>query len=425
MRIVFLSPSGQLGGGEVALLNILSSLKEAQPLWELHLIVSADGPLIERARAAGVSTSVLTLPQSLATLGDASAGGPAGRKIKRSAVLRQLLHANSEINSYSSNLRRLLREIAPDILHTNGLKMHVLGALARPRKVALIWHVHDYVGARPIMSRLMRVLVPRCSLALTNSLSVAADLRKVCGPRLSVQTIYNGVDTNVFSPNGARLDLDALSGLPYPEVATVRVGMLATLSRWKGHKTFLRAFSYLPPDTPVRGYVVGGALYQTDGSQYSLAELQHLAQELGIAERFGFTGFVDQPAAAMRSLDVVVHGSTAPEPFGMVIAEGMACGRAVVASHGGGATELINRGVDALSHEPGSSIALAEQLERLIAEPTLRWRLGHAARATAELRFDRSRLGKELAPVYLRVKSRCKNPGMQLTSSQKQIAVSM
>jgi glycosyltransferase involved in cell wall biosynthesis len=400
MRIAFLSASGQLGGAEVALLNILSSLKEAQPLWRLHLIGSADGPLIERAKAIGILTSVLTLPQSLATLGDASAGGPAGRKTNRSAVLRQLLHANSEINSYTSNLRRLLREIAPNILHTNGLKMHMLGALARPGKSALIWHVHDYVGARPITSRLMRVLVRRCSLALTNSQSVASDLRKVCGPRLSVRTIYNGVDTNIFSPRGAQLDLDALSGLTQPDMATVRVGMLATLGRWKGQKIFLRAFSYLPPETTVRGYIIGGALYQTDGSQYSLAELKALAQELGIADRFGFTGFVDQPAAAMRSLDVVVHGSTAPEPFGMVIAEGMACGRAVVASHAGGAVELFNQDVDALSHEPGSAIALAEQLERLIASPSLRWRLGRAARVTAELRFDQSRLAEELVPIY-------------------------
>jgi glycosyltransferase involved in cell wall biosynthesis len=282
--------------------------------------------------------------------------------------------------------------------------------------------VHDYVGARPIISKMLRVLSRRCSLALTNSQSVADDLRRVCGPGLSLQTIYNAVDTNIFSPTGTQLDLDALSSLPHPAFATVRVGMLATLSRWKGHKTFLRAFSYLPPEMPARGYIIGGALYQTDGSQYSLAELKCLAHELGIADRFGFTGFVDQPAAAMRSLDVVVHGSTAPEPFGMVIAEGMACGRAVIASHGGGATELINRGVDALSHEPGSAIALAEQLERLINEPTLRWSLGRAARATAELRFDRSRLGEALVPIYLRMSAPGKRINAQSGENYEPIA---
>ena len=58
----------------------------------------------------------------------------------------------------------------------------------------------------------------------------------------------------------------------------------------------------------------------------------------------GFTGHVADVPAALRSLDIVVHASTAPEPFGMVIAEGMASRRAVVAARGGGAAELFEDG---------------------------------------------------------------------------------
>jgi glycosyltransferase involved in cell wall biosynthesis len=50
-----------------------------------------------------------------------------------------------------------------------------------------------------------------------------------------------------------------------------------------------------------------------------------------------------RPADAMRALDVVVHASTDPEPFGLVVAEAMACGRAVTTSGTGGASELIER----------------------------------------------------------------------------------
>lgn len=403
MRIAFLNPSGELGGAEVALLNVLSSLREAQPLWELHLIASNDGALIDRARDLGVTTTILKLPESVASLGDASAGGPAGKRIHKNEIMRRGFRVIPEIAAYALNLRRLLRELAPDVVHTNGLKMHVLGALARPRKSSLVWHVHDYVGARPIMARAMKLFAGRCSLALTNSQSVATDLRSVCSRKLRVQTVYNGVDTAVFSPRGARLDLDDLSGLPYVNGRTVRVGMLATLARWKGQETFLRAFSFLPAEIPLRGYIIGGALYQTEGSQYSLAELKTLADELGIADRFGFTGFVDKPAAAMRSLDIVVHGSTQPEPFGMVIAEGMACGRAVIASRAGGAVELIEEKVNALGHSPNDAVALAQCIEELATKPELRARLADAGRATAEQRFDRVRLASELAPIYLRL----------------------
>ena len=417
MKITFLNPSGALGGAETALLSILSTLREAQPNWQLHLIASADGPCVTRAQEIGVATTVLPFPQSIAELGDASAGGPAGKRIERRELVHRLICISPEAHRYSKRLRTLLARIAPDVVHTNGLKMHVLGALAKPRKASLVWHVHDYVSARPLMPHMLKLLAHRCSIALTNSQSVAADLREVCGERLPIRTIYNAIDTKLFAPHGDRLDLDHLSGLPHVNGSTVRVGMLATLARWKGHETFLRAFSYLPPHLPLRGYIIGGALYQTTGSQYSLEELKSLAQSLGVADRFGFTGFVDKPASAMRSLDIVVHASIKPEPFGMVIAEGLACGRPMIVSCAGGAAELIDENVNALAHRPNDAIGLAKCLEELASSAPLRARLGAAGRATAEERFDRSRLAGELVPIYKELRTESLTRGMKSSRS--------
>ncbi len=403
MRVVYLNPIGGMGGAEVALLNLLASLREAQPHWKLHLVVSGDGPLAAKATSLGVTTHVLLFPASITRLGDASAGGPAGDSVGRLALLRQLLLASFGIAVYVSRLRKLLRQLNPDIIHTNGFKMHILGAMAKPRDVPLIWHVHDYVHSRPVMARLMRLFRRRCSIALANSNSVREDVRATCGDILPVQTLYNGVDTTVFSPHGPSLDLDSLAGLPPTDQNTIKVGLLATFARWKGHHTFLRALSLLSADLPLRGYVIGGGLYGTNGSQYSKVELKALAQDLGVSHRVGFTDFVAEPAAAMRALDIVVHASTEPEPFGLAIAEGMACGRAVIASASGGATEIIDAEVNALSHSPGDAARLAEQIISLAANGELRQRLGLAGRATVEQLFNRPRLAKELAPIYSRL----------------------
>jgi glycosyltransferase involved in cell wall biosynthesis len=400
MKILYLNPSGQLGGAEKSLLDFLQSIRAAQPDWPLSLIVSADGPLVSQSRALGVSTTVVPFPPALARLGDAGAGGPAGHQESRLSLVAGLLRSAPAVISYIRKLRRILRELAPDVIHTNGFKMHVLGVWARPRRVPVIWHIHDYVRARPLMAHLLRWCAPRCAMAVANSRSVAADLKSLCGAGLQVETIYNGIDLESFSPTGPGLDLDELSGLPPAPPETIRVGLLGTLARWKGHETFLRAMALLPADLPVRGYVAGEALYQTNGSQHSLAELNKLAHELGVSHRIGFTGFVDQPAAAMRSLDIVVHASTQPEPFGLVIAEGMACGRAVIASRAGGAAELITDGADALGHPPGDAEVLAKCITRLIYEPDLRDSLGQAGRKTAEHHFDRARLAAELIPFY-------------------------
>jgi glycosyltransferase involved in cell wall biosynthesis len=181
------------------------------------------------------------------------------------------------------------------------------------------------------------------------------------------------------------------------------VGLLATMARWKGHETFLKSLALLPERTAVRGYVIGGPVYQTDGSQFAPGELRALAARLGVEDRVGFTGFVEDAASAMRALDVVVHASTEPEPFGLVIAEGMACGRAVVASNAGGASELLREGEDALAHAPGDAATLARSIERLACDPNLRLRLGREGVLTARRRFDRGRLAGELLPIYREV----------------------
>jgi glycosyltransferase involved in cell wall biosynthesis len=277
--------------------------------------------------------------------------------------------------------------------------MHLLGAWVRPRRSPLIWHIHDYVSPRPLMRHLLRPFRKACTLAVVNSKSVAEDLARVL-PGLWAVPIYNAIDLRRFSPEGQALDLDALAGLPPPAHATIRVGLIATFARWKGHKVFLEALARLSPDAQVRGYIIGGPIYQTDGSQWSAPELHREAERLGLAGKVGFTGFLDDTSAAMRALDVVVHASTQPEPFGMVIIEGMACGRAVIASQAGGAAELFTDGENALAHAPGDAPGLARQIGRLSRDPGLRVALGQAGRGTAERFYQGRRLAGELAALY-------------------------
>jgi glycosyltransferase involved in cell wall biosynthesis len=401
MKVAFLSPSAQLGGAERILLDIFASLRTTEPGWTLHLIANDEGPLVDRASAlGGVEVSVVRFPEELARLGDAGIRGTVGDRVPRRVLIGRLLSSSPAVVGYLRQLRKALAAVAPHVVHTNGFKMHVLGTWAVPRRLPIVWHVHDYVSSRPVMSRLLRMHARRCSLIVANSRSVADDVRRVCGDRVRVEPVYNGVDLETFSPDGETLDLEALSGLPRPEGPVVRVGLVGTLGRWKGHAVFLRALARLSPDLPFRGYVVGGALYQTGGSQYSLDDLRELARSLGLEGRVGFTGFVEEPAAAMRALDVVVHASTQPEPFGLVIAEAMGCSRALIASQAGGSAELFTGGHDAVGYPPGDEVALAAHIERLVNDPGLRQRLGQAGRQSAERRFDRRRLAAELVPLY-------------------------
>jgi glycosyltransferase involved in cell wall biosynthesis len=416
MKILYLNTTGVFGGAERSLLDIIASVSAARPDWKLSLMAGSDGPLIERAREMGIAATVAPMPESLAQIGDAGVDGPAGTQVGRFSLAASLARAASPTVLYARSLRRKIDAVSPTVIHTNGFKMHLLGAWAAGAKTPVIWHVHDYVSARPVMARLMRLEAHRCAAAIANSNSVADDLRASCpdpsgaGRRarhrhFDITTVYNAVNLDRFKPDGNVAPLDELSGLAPLPAGTIRVGLVATFARWKGHEVFLRALAALPAGVSVRGYLIGAPVYQTRGSQYSMAELRALAAQLGLAGRVGFTGFVDDVGAAMRALDIVVHASTQPEPFGLSIVEAMACGRPVIASRAGGAAEIVEASGAARFHNPGDSADLANRIAQLAGDSTRRQRLGRAGRAAAERLFARPRLAQELIPIYERVAS--------------------
>jgi glycosyltransferase involved in cell wall biosynthesis len=90
--------------------------------------------------------------------------------------------------------------------------------------------------------------------------------------------------------------------------------------------------------------------------------------------------------------------SVEPEPFGLVIAESMACGRPVVVSRAGGAAEIAQAG--AVFHQPGDSAELARQIAALVRDHASRAALGQAGRAAAVRLFGRERLAGALTGVY-------------------------
>ncbi len=400
MKILYLNPKAQLGGAERSLLDLMTEVRALRPDWELSLIAGEDGPLLGAAREIGVAARAIEYPIGLAQFGDSALANSSSSAMRTAKFVAGFGRAGIAAMSHVPQLRAAISAERPDVVHSNGFKAHILAAWAAPESVPIIWHVRDYVGNRPAMSRLLAMHSRRCAVAVTNSRSVADDLRAACPQILKTVPIYNGIDLETFNPVGASADLDGLAALTTADSAVVRVGLLATMAQWKGHEIFLRALAMLPRDLRVRGYVIGGSLYSTRGSQADIAQLRRVADTLSLNGNVGFTGFVNDPAAAIRALDIVVHASTSPEPFGRVIAEAMACGKPVIMTAAGGALEIVTSGQDAIAIAPGDASVLADSIRQLACAPPLRTQLGAAARKTAEHRFDRTRMARELIPIY-------------------------
>jgi glycosyltransferase involved in cell wall biosynthesis len=392
VRVVFVSPVGVVGGAERVALDLIAALKAADPAFDLSLVAAAPGPLLEQAEAAGARGVLVPIPDRLARTGDT---GLSPRK------LAGLAGAAVAGAGYVRRLAAALRGLRPDVVHSNGVKAHLLTAAAKPRAAKLVWHLHDFLAPRPTAGRALGLAarVRRPDAAVAISRAVAADANVVL-PRVPVTVVSNGIDTDHYRPGpGDGPALDRLAGLPPAPTGTVRVGLVATYARWKGQDVFLEAAARTA-DLPVRWFVVGGPVYRTGGSQFSPDELRDLAAKLGVADRVGFVPFQPDPADVYRSLDVVVHASTKPEPFGLTIVEAMACGRAVVVSEAGGAAELFAPGEEAVGVPPGDADGLAAAVRVLAGDPDRRAALGAAARRRAVADHDRRRMGNQVAELY-------------------------
>ena len=197
-------------------------------------------------------------------------------------------------------LRAALRRSAPDLIHSNGLKTHVFAAVARPRGVPVLWHLHDFLSQHPVMVRLLRRLTLGVAGGIATSEAVLRDAEAVL-PGLPISLVLHAIDTDHFAPaNRDGAELDRLAGLEPAGPGVVRVGLVATYANWKGQDVFLDALARLSATgPPVRGYIVGGPIYATAGSQFTRDELERRAAANGLAGRVGFIPFQPGPVEAV------------------------------------------------------------------------------------------------------------------------------
>lgn len=369
LRVVYLDHTAVLSGAEIALLRLLPALEEV----DAHVVLATDGPLVEKLEYAGVSVEVLPLSEKV-------------RHISRRQVSEGLpLEQTALAAAHALRLAVRLRRLNPDLVHTNSLKAALYGGVAgRLAGVPVVWHVHDRI-ARDYLGegadRLVRAAARSLPTAIVaNSRSTLASL---------------GVGGDVI-PNPVLVSKVTSRRGEHP----FTVGIVGRIARWKGQDVFIEGFARAFPDGQERALVIGAPLFGDDDRRYE-AELRALVSQLGLGDRVSFTGFVDDVPASLRQLDVLVHASTLPEPFGQVVVEGMAAGVPVVAPRAGGPAEIVEDDSTGLLFTPGDSAALAARLRRLAADPSLREELSSRARVSIE-RYAPDAIAAQLTEVYRR-----------------------
>ena len=375
-HILFLNPTAQLGGAEHSLLDLAAGLDRRD--FSVRIGCLGVGPLVDAGASRGIPVETLSAPAAFVR---ASFRGGRSGPVRAAAALLGMLPTVGQV-------RRLLKAHGPAIVHSNGNKTHLISVVAGcSRGRRLVWHVRDFFRDGAYERWLVRQANRRVDAVIANSKAVAAHL-KTLGVRPDlVHTIPNGIDCGRFSPSGPIAALKR--EFDWPEESRI-IGMVGIFAPWKGQHIFLRAAGQILRRAPdVRCLLVGDEIYKTDGHVGYKEDLVRLARELGIHHAVAFAGYRDDIPEILRGLDVAVHASTEPEPFGRVVAEALACARPLVATEGGGVPEITGpSGETALLVPRGDPDRLAGAVLDLLAGHDRARRMAAAGRARIVDRFD-------------------------------------
>ncbi len=372
MKIFFLDQSGTLGGAELCLIDI------AKPYSDRSLVgLFVDGSFKNLLQQHHIPVEVLATKPI---------------QVRKESSLIQALGSLKQLVPLIIKVVKIARTY--DLIYANTQKALVIGAIAsffarRP----LVYHLHDILSKEHFSATNRRVAVTLAnrfaSLVIANSQASRDAFIQEGGCPDMTTVIYNGFEPKFYQT--CEYDVRQLQQKLGLEGKFV-VGHFSRLAPWKGQDILITALAKCPPD--VTAILVGDALF---GEQDYVQQLHQQVAALGLENRVKFLGFRSDIPQLMAVCDLVAHTSTSPEPFGRVIVEAMLCEKPVVAANAGGATELIEHGVNGFLVTPGEPQELAQVIISCVLETEKSQTIANNARISAGQRFDVAIINQQIS----------------------------
>lgn len=388
-KVLFVNQAADFGGAELFLRDLIITLADNRIKHDA--LFFDEGPILDELKSAGIQTKAVSFKRSALSI---------RRKSGLFQIARSLLGLFIPMCRIVSEIRRY------DVICANSQKaMFITGVCAIVVRKPLVWILHDIISEEsfgPIMRRLIVFASNNLvDVVVANSIATKNALIKCGVINRKIEVIYNGFDVKRIP---LRIQDDSLGQKLRNELgftASPIIGMFGRLSKWKGQHVIINALELLPDAQLI---IVGEAIYDNHEYKY---ELIKRARELGISDRIRFLGLRKDVSALMAAVDVVVHTSIEPEPFGRVVVEAMLQQRPVVATGLGGVTEIINHGVSGLLVKPNDPSVLAESVQLLLQNKLMADELAVAGHAYVSMNFAIDEMAQKIQAVFydLSVKS--------------------
>ena len=322
-------------------------------------------------------------------------------KFKRLADRVIVLKMAHQINPSSDikvekALRRIIKQLKPDIVYAHSSKA---GALARIADLGLknkvIYNPHGWAfnmqqsaKKKEMYKWVEKISVHFCDkiVCISDAEKESALREKICKPS-KLQVIYNGVDLEAIKNTIPKTRAE----LNVPEDTFV-VGMVGRLSKQKAPDVFVKAAKLIKDKIPNAYFLMVG-----DGELRG--QVENLIHQYDLGSSFLITGWVDNPTAYMKIMDVGMLLSRW-EGFGLVLPEYMACGVPIVATNVDAIPNIIKDGVNGMLVNKDSFVGVQKVCTGLKNDTELKDRIIASAKSMVRNKFGAKRVAKESIGLY-------------------------
>ena len=326
-----------------------------------------------------------------------------GLKVEVMPELVRAIRPATDLRAYR-RLRRVLREMRPEVVHTHSAKGGILGrAAAWHERVPVVVHTIHGPSFGPSETRLKNIFyteaerwaAKRCHALVGVCDAMCEQYRAVgIGRPEQYSTVYSGMDVEAFlNPPRPRKAVRRELGLADGEVA---FGTVARLFERKGHDDILAvAPDVLKANPAVRFVFIGDGVLRD--------ALIARTEQLGIRPAFHFVGLVppDRIPELLGAMDAVVHPSLR-EGLARVLPQSLLVGRPVISYDIDGAREVVLPETGILLR-PRDLPALTRAILRLAADSALREAMGAEGRRRFAHQFRHETMTRQLRDLYRRL----------------------
>jgi glycosyltransferase involved in cell wall biosynthesis len=369
-----------LGGAEVNLVELLGTPND-RASWTSIVACHPEGPLFAALSAAPVERRAFGFEDALGGL------RLVGTRFPLAGALRSL----KALSRARAALRGLVAEVRPDVVVSCTNKDHfAVWPACREAGVPSVWWVNDILSADFFPWAARQAFRHQARRGASRLVVVSNHAREsLLGLGLAperVVSIHNGIPLERYCrrPRGT---LRRMLNLTDDEFL---IGVLGRFTPWKGQDLFLRIAESWSRESARGHFVLIGHAFNED--QPFEERLRGFVGENKLRDRVHFVPFQRDVAAGLSDLDLLLHTSIKPEPFGRVIIEAMAVGVPVIAAKAGGVPEIIEHWRNGLLAEPGDLTSYRELLKSVIQDDPLRASLSAAALETVAERFPVARV---------------------------------